>query len=138
MLVEPTETLIKKLSVIKTNMIGPTGEESILRDNTKMFLKSAKMVYGAHDFTSATILYFKALFSILDLIILTSTGRTPKDHSERFRILESRFPKLYALLDLLYPTYRDTYTIQISKEICDRVKENVERIAKEKGICEGD
>ncbi len=111
-------------------------EEKILINNIKRFLTSANLVYKTKDFTSSAILYFKALFSILDLLILRKFGIIPKDHSERFRILEKEFPKYYSLLDMLFPYYRYTYTSTIEKEICDKIKENVERIIKEQKVLE--
>jgi hypothetical protein len=110
------------------------SEEEILLDNSKTFIGSAKTIYLKKDFTSATILYFKALFSILDLIILKDKGKSPKDHGERFRILERDYPNFYILLDKIYPVYRDTYNVKINKETCDSIKKDVERIAKEQGI----
>jgi len=110
------------------------SEEEILLDNSRTFFSSAKTVYLKKDFTSATILYFKALFSIVDLRILKDKGKSPKDHGERFRILEKEYPALYTLLDKIYPVYRDTYNVKINKETCDSIKKDVERIAKEQGI----
>lgn len=112
-------------------------EESIIRENIRSFLKSAQLVYKSSDFTSATILYFKTLFVIFDLLILRRIGRIPKDHGERFRILESNYSELYIILDKIYPIYRNTYTAKINKETADMVKENVERIIKEQRIFEG-
>lgn len=110
------------------------GEEKILKDNIKRFCGSADIIYKTNDFTSATILYFKALFAILDLIIFKNQGKIPKDHSERFRILESDFFDLYEILDELYDIYRETYITIINKENCDEVKNNVERIIKKQKI----
>jgi len=111
-------------------------EKNILIKNAKKILKSAELVYNSGDFTSSTILYFKTLFSVLDIIILKNTGKTPKDHSERFRILERKFPGLYDIMDKLFPIYRDTYTKIISEKICNEIKENVERIINEQRIFE--
>ena len=99
--------------------------------NIKMIMGSADLIYSNKDYTSATILYFKALFSILDYIILISKGNTPKDHSERFRILQQFHPKLYESLDKYFKIYRDTYSILIDKQTCDTIKDYVKRIAKE-------
>jgi len=44
----------------------------------KIIFKSAELVYDAKDYTSATILYFKTLFLILDLHILENYGKIPK------------------------------------------------------------
>ncbi|MBN2422010.1 hypothetical protein JXB41_02185 [Candidatus Woesearchaeota archaeon] len=47
----------------------------------KKILSSANIVYDTGDYTSATILYFKSAFLVLDYIILLSKGKTPKDHT---------------------------------------------------------
>lgn len=112
------------------------SEIEVLKGNITRFLSSAELVYKNNDFTSSTILYFKALFAIIDLITLKKDARIAKDHSERFRILELNHPALYEILHKLYPIYRNTYTATINKEICDGIKENVERIIKEHGIFE--
>jgi len=102
-----------------------------LLNNIKTILGSAELVYNNKDYTSATILYFKAVFSVIDLIILKQQGKTPKDHTERFRIVETSFPNLYEFLDKYFKIYRDTYSISIDKETCESVKENVRRIMEE-------
>ncbi|MBW2981325.1 hypothetical protein KY343_00465 [Candidatus Woesearchaeota archaeon] len=99
-----------------------------LTENIKKILSSAELVYSNKDFTSATILYFKAVFSVIDLILLKSEGKAPKDHTERFRVLEKSYPDLYEFLDKYFKIYRDTYSTTIDKETCDKVKENVKRI----------
>ena len=104
-----------------------------LKDNIAKFINSAKIIYVTGDFTSATIIYFKALFAILDLKILENSGKIPKDHTERFRILEQIFPEFYVILDKHYPLYRGTYTSTVSKEECDEVKKDVERLVEKQG-----
>ncbi|MEK6913074.1 MAG: hypothetical protein AABW47_00175 [Nanoarchaeota archaeon] len=111
-------------------------ESQILLNNIKNFIKSAEIIYNLNDFTSSAILYFKALFSVLDLIILKEDGKIPKDHSERFRMLENKHIELYRILDNLYPLYRETYSFIINNKDCIRIKENVERIIKEQKIFE--
>ena len=95
-------------------------------EQIKIFKRSADLIYLSKDFTSATILYFKTLFAIQDYILLQKIGYSPKDHNERFRLLEKEFPKEYNILDLEFNTYRNTYSTQISKETCNRIKEIIE------------
>lgn len=108
--------------------------EELLIKNIRQFSKSASLVYFNGDYTSSAILYFKTLFAICDLIIYRKIGRIPKDHSERFRLLEESFSELYKIVDLLYPDYRSTYRLNLTKQQCDRVKNEVERIIKEQRI----
>lgn len=90
------------------------------------FKKSADILYLEKDYTSATILYFKAWFAVQDFILLETIGQSPKDHSERFRFLEKKFPKTYLELNKEFSTYRDTYSKMIDKTTCDRIKRIVE------------
>ena len=108
--------------------------EDELREIALRFWKSADVVYKRRDYTSATILYFKCFFVMLDCIIFRKLRKTPKDHTERFRILETDFPGLYEILDKYYPLYRDTYSITIEKDSCDEVRENVAKIKREHGF----
>ena len=123
MLVWPTKSFIYTLYVGIINMDD-------LLENIKTILNSADLVYDKKDFTSATILYFKAIFTALDYLILKSEGKTPKDHSERFSILKESFPDLYEFLDKYFDTYRNTYSTKIDKETCDEVRKNVKDIIK--------
>lgn len=43
--------------------------------------------------------YFKALFAVCGHFLQEKTGKVPKDHNERFRVLESKDLFLYRLLD---------------------------------------
>jgi uncharacterized protein (UPF0332 family) len=104
-------------------------QEEILK-NIRLILSSAEMVYANKDYTSATILYFKAAFLVLDHILLEKEGKTPKDHTERFRMLEKKYPELYEFLDKRFKTYRDTYSISIDKQKCEKVREDVKDIIK--------
>ena len=91
-------------------------------------------MYATEDYTSATILYFKSLFVLLDYVLYQSTGETPKDHTERFRLLEKHYPQLYLFLDKYFQIYRNTYSITIDKEKCDMVRTNVKRIIEQQKI----
>jgi len=98
------------------------------------FKKSADILYLQQDYTSATILYFKTWFAIQDHVLLEKIGQSPKDHTERFRLLERKFPKIYAELDKEFSTYRDTYSKVIDKTTCERIKKIVENELKNYSI----
>lgn len=99
--------------------------------NIKVFFQSAELVYQSKDYTSATMLYFKVLFVALDLLILKRLRFTPKDHAERFRILEKEFPAEYTALDKYFPIYRSTYSTTIDKDVCKEIKNYVSKTIKE-------
>jgi hypothetical protein len=102
-------------------------EDELLK-NIKTMLKSAEMVYLSKDYTSATILFFKVAFGVLDIILLKTTGKTPKNHTERFRMLQNDHPDLYTFLDKFFKIYRDTYSITIDKETCEQVRKSVKEL----------
>ncbi len=108
--------------------------EKELQENIKIIFGSAELVYKNKDYTSATILYFKALFSIIDVILLRAKGKAPKDHTERFRMLEAFDAGLYEFLDKYFKIYRDTYSISIDKDTCEKVRKHARRIAEEHKI----
>lgn len=108
--------------------------EQNLIANIKSFLNSADTIYELKDYTSATTLYFKAVFVVFDYLILKATGKIPKDHTERFRILQQNFPELYVFLDKAFPIYKKTYSYTTDKETCDWVKNNVRDIIKKQKI----
>ena len=109
---------------------------SELQQFIKKIKKSADLVYQSKDYTSATILYFKTFFVILDLIIFSKNKTTPKDHTERFRILEKDFPEYYTILDKYFSIYRDTYSLTIEKEKCDIIKYHVEQLITKQKLSE--
>ena len=62
MFVWPTKKYLYLIVVCSTNMNN-------LLKHIRTLLNSAELVYNAKDYTSSTILLFKALFAILDLLI---------------------------------------------------------------------
>lgn len=101
----------------------------INRDSVKQVLRSADTVYQQRDYTSATILYFKALFLMADCVIAKENLDLPKDHEERFGITKDKFPDIYNTLHYLFPIYHSTYSDIISQNTCDKVKSHVLRTA---------
>lgn len=105
-----------------------------LKKNIKIVFKSAELVYKSQDYTSATILYFKTLFLLLDQFLLEKHGKSPKDHTERFRVLESSEKNYYEFLDKNFRIYRNTYNTTINKTDCDSVRKYVIKFIKDRNI----
>lgn len=82
------------------------------------------------EYNSATVLYFKAVFGLLDYRILCSEREMPKDHAERFRILEKKFPHDYAFLDRVFVEYQRSYSMSVGKRVCDEVKNYAHKLSK--------
>jgi len=108
--------------------------EQELLENIKKFWNSAELVYSTKDYTSASILYFKCWFVMIDYILFKKLRKTPKDHTERFSILKRYYPEFYLDLDKYFQVYRDTYSLNILKDKCDEVRANVSKIIKKQDI----
>lgn len=108
----------------------------ITKTQILVFKHSADTLYHGMDYTSATILYFKTWFAVQDLILLEEVGQSPKDHTERFRLLGKKFPEEYKILDKEFSTYRDTYSRIIDKSTCERIRGIVENECKSHNIVE--
>ncbi len=102
--------------------------------NVRNFFNSANKVYADGDYTSSCVLYCKCLFAVLDYVLLTSGYGVPKDHGERFRVLQRKFSTLYTTLDKIFPIYQKTYSTAIDKSVCDFVSNYVKRTITESGI----
>lgn len=59
---------------------------------------------------SATILFSKSLFALVDYMLFLKYNKLPKNHAERFRILEKKEPEIYPLIDSVWSKYTDTYS----------------------------
>ena len=53
--------------------------------------------------------------ALCDYVILRDTGRLPRNHMERFRILEERYPELYDVVDFHFNYYRSSYMKRVEK-----------------------
>jgi HEPN domain-containing protein len=85
----------------------------ILQELESTFIEeyeSALFLIEKQKYKSATILLAKALFALLDYLIFIKYGKLPKNHSERFRILETREKEIYQLVDSVWGKYTDTYS----------------------------
>ena len=81
-------------------------------------------------YKNSAILLSKALFAICDLIIHSKLEKLPKNHGERFRILENDFPEIYAVVDLIFAHYTDAYSKPILKETCEKIKDGIKKITR--------
>ena len=105
-------------------------EKSDLAKNIAGYIECAELAYKIKEYNSAIVLYFKALFALLDYRILCLDFEVPKDHAARFRILEKKFPHDYAFLDRVFSEYQRSYSVSVGKPVCDEVKSYVIKLSK--------
>ena len=60
--------------------------------------RGAKDELDKARYKNSAILFAKALFAMCDIIIKNKLNRLPKNHSERFRILEEHFKEIYIIV----------------------------------------
>jgi len=96
-----------------------------LKANAQEYLEDADYLFNRGHHNSALNLYFKALVAICDYIILRDTGKLPRNHSERFRILEENYPDIYDIVDFHFNNYRKAYLMRATKEWVEVLKNDV-------------
>ena len=79
-------------------------------------------------YKNSVILFSKALFAMCDILIQNKLNKLPKNHSERFRILEIYFKEIYEIVDEIFDKYTDSYSKPILKETCDAIKNGIKKI----------
>ena len=104
--------------------------EKILKDNFDEYFQLGIKVFNEQKYNSATTLFFKAIVALCDLFLLKVEGRAPSSHSDRFRIIEEKYPELYKILDRDFPFYQDSYTNKMDKESAELLKDDIGKIKK--------
>src|SRR3989338_10154693 len=105
-------------------------KEEILKENSAEYVEFGERALKENRFNSATTLFFKAISAEVDLFILKKEGFVPSSHTQRFRIVQEKYPEIYEIIDKDFPFYQDSYTKKMNKEIVEIFKEDVERIRK--------
>lgn len=108
--------------------------KGVVTENAKEYYKNAIEAEKRKEYNTAVTLFFKASSSLCDLYILTKEGKMPSSHTERFRVLELRHPKIYRIIDKDFPFYQDSYKTRLDKETSDMLKEDVKKLFGTLGI----
>ena len=109
-------------------------KEEILLDNFNEYYNIGLESYNKEKYNTATTLFFKAIAALCDLYILRNEGFAPSSHTNRFRILEEKHPKIYKIADRDFPFYQESYTQKMNKETAKLLKEDAEQLKKILGI----
>jgi len=81
-------------------------------------------------FKNSAILFSKSLFALGDLLLYNKLSKLPKNHSERFRLLEEYLPSIYSVIDEIFEHYTDAYTKAMTKETSIEIKNAIKKIIK--------
>lgn len=103
--------------------------EKILIENAKEYWKNALLAEKNKEFNTSVTLFFKTLSALADVYILRKEGHIPSSHAHRFKILETKHPNVYQLLDKDFPFYQDSYRSKLDKETSDVLREDAKRLS---------
>lgn len=90
--------------------------------------EGAKDELSKGRYKNSTVLFSKALFAVCDILIQEKLNKLPKNHSERFRILEIYFKEVYEIVDDIFDKYTDSYSKPILKETCEVIQNGIKKI----------
>ena len=105
-------------------------KETLIK-NAKEYYKNALNAENKQEYNTSVTLFFKALSALCDIYILIKEDKIPSSHSERFRILEFKYPEIYKVINKDFPFYQDSYKSRLNKEVSDMLKEDVENLSRE-------
>jgi hypothetical protein len=109
----------------------------LLEELKRTFLEeylSASILKDRRLMKSAVILKSKALFALCDLLIFKKYGKLPKNHGERFRILEIKEQKIYQDVHNAWSKYTDTYSKPAHEESYKILNEVIKRIVQDEDL----
>ncbi|MBI2522798.1 hypothetical protein HYW19_00240 [Candidatus Woesearchaeota archaeon] len=106
------------------------GKEQILKENFSEYMELAEHAFRAKKYNSAVTLFFKAISAATDLFVLKREGFVPSSHTNRFRIVQEKYPEIYDILDKDFPFYQDNYTKKMSKDAVEVLREDAQRVKK--------
>lgn len=104
--------------------------EQFLLENVKEFVSQAKKAANDSSYNSAVTLLFKAIAVMSDLFILKAEGFIPKNHTERFQLLKSKYFEIYKILNKDFPVYQQSYKIKLNKEYVRILEDDIKQLIK--------
>lgn len=104
--------------------------EKILIGNAKEYWKNALLAEKNKEFNTSVTLFFKTLSALSDIFILRKEGHIPSSHANRFRILETKYPTIYNILNKDFPFYQDSYRSKLDRETSDVLKDDAKKLFK--------
>ena len=87
-----------------------------LLENAKEFLESGEDNLKKARFNAAVSDFFKAIATFCDYLIYSEIKLLPKNHNERFDLLEKYFQQIFNKVKELFEKYRESYNLRLTKE----------------------
>ena len=95
--------------------------EELLK-NVEEFLESGNENLTKKRYNVASSDFFKAIVILCDYMIYSEIKIMPKNHTERFSLLETYFQQIYKKVSLLFKTYTKSYNLRLSEKEASAVK----------------
>lgn len=108
--------------------------EEVLLQNIREYHKNAVASKNNREYNTAVTLFFKAMASMCDLIILRREGFLPSNHNQRFRVLEEKHAEIYRILDKDFSLYQDSYRARMDRESAEIIERDVKKLSEITGI----
>jgi len=93
-----------------------------LLKNIEEFLESGEENIRKARFNAAVSDFFKAIVILCDYKIYRDMKIIPKNHNERFSILEKYFSDIYLEISKLFQIYTRSYNLRMTKEDAIKLK----------------
>lgn len=85
-------------------------------ENALEFLESGEDNLKKNRWNAAVSDFFKAISNFCDYMLYKKIRVFPKNHNERFQLLEKYFKEIYNKIIELFKKYRESYNLRLKKE----------------------
>ena len=99
-----------------------------LKLNFKEFYNGGLDALSKKRYNLAVAAFFKAIAVLSDFKIYSMLGTLPKNHNERFMILNTKFKPIYKMVSNMFKKYKESYNLRMEKSDALEIKENVKKI----------
>jgi uncharacterized protein (UPF0332 family) len=94
-----------------------------LLENAKEFLESGNENLNKKRFNASVSDFFKAIAVLCDYLIYSHIKLLPKNHAERFSLLEKYFKEIYEKVSPLFKDYTNSYNLRMKEPDALKLKE---------------
>ena len=93
-----------------------------LLENAKEFLESGEENIKSKRNNAAVADFFKAIVILCDDKLYSEIRSLPKNHTERFKLLQQHFPGIYMKVSALFKKYTDSYNFRLTSKDANTIK----------------
>lgn len=98
--------------------------------NAIEFLESGKDNLKKERWNAAVSDFFKSIVTFADYLLYIKFKTLPKNHNERFQLLDKYFKDISENIKILFEKYRESYNIRMKREDAIKMEEYANEIRK--------